>query len=390
MRRETASRPGFAARLAGLYIGLFVFSGIQLPFLPLWMKAKGIDPSLIGLLVAVPSLVRVLGIPFAAREADRRDSLRLAIVVCASASVFAFALVGLSAGTLAIFLSYAFASLLYAPVMPLTETYALKGLSARGRAYGPVRLWGSLAFILSSFAAGALLDIMPARHLIWLLVGASGIVALAGLALLPVSTRGTSPESAEPLRMPRPGLLRDRGFVAALAAASLIQASHAVYYGFSVLQWRGDGLDGGSIAALWAIGVVAEIVLFALSARLKLSSTAFLTIGAVGGLVRWSTMALAPPAAMLPFLQILHALTFGATYLGALTYVMRNAPEGQAAMAQGHLAIAQSVVMAITSAASGPLYASFGAGSYAAMALMAIAGGICARVASRPGAIVPG
>lgn len=217
MRPQSAPRLGFASRLAGLYIGLFVFSGIQLPFLPLWMKAKGIDPSLIGLLVAVPSLVRVLGIPFVAREADRRDSLRLAIIVCACASVAAFALVGMSAGALAIFLTYAFASLVYAPVMPLTETYALKGLSARGRAYGPVRLWGSLAFIVSSFVAGALLDILPTRHLIWLLVGASGIVALASLALLPVSTRSSRPEAP---RLMRAGVLRDRGFIAALAAAS--------------------------------------------------------------------------------------------------------------------------------------------------------------------------
>lgn len=380
MRPRTAPRPGFAPRLAGLYIGLFIFSGVQLPFLPVWMRAKGIDPALIGLLVAVPSLVRVIGIPFAAREADRRDDLRLAIVVCAAASVAAFVLVALSAGTLAIFLTYAFAMLLYAPVMPLTETYALKGLSARGRAYGPVRLWGSFAFIAASFAAGAVLDVLPAQYLIWLLVAASGLVALAALFLLPVSTRTGGPA------MPHfawTGLLRDRGFLAVLAAASLIQASHAVYYGFSVLQWRADGLDGGSIAALWAIGVLAEIVLFAFSGRLKTSPTTLLTIGAFGGLIRWGIMAVNPPAALLPLLQILHALTFGTTYLGALTYVTRHAPEGQAATAQGHLAIAQSVAMALLSALSGVLYANFGAASYAAMALAAVAGGICARIARR-------
>jgi PPP family 3-phenylpropionic acid transporter len=386
MRPQTGPRLGFAPRLAGLYIGLFIFSGIQLPFLPVWMRAKGIDPSLIGLLVAVPSLVRVVGIPFAAREADRRDALRLAIIVCATASVAAFVLVGLSAGTPAIFASYAFASLLYAPVMPLTETYALKGLSARGRAYGPVRLWGSLAFIVSSFAAGAALDVLPARQLIWLLVGASGIVALASVALLPISIQT---RAAEAPRLAQVGLLRDRCFIAVLAAASLIQASHAVYYGFSVLQWRGDGLDGGSSAALWAIGVVAEIVLFAFSGRLNVSSTTLLTVGALGGLVRWGAMALDPPALLLPFLQILHALTFGATYLGALTYVTRHAPDGQAATAQGHLAIALSLAMATASAISGPLYAAFGVRSYAAMALVAVAGGICARIARRSGAPVP-
>ena len=381
MRPDRTPRLGFAPRLAGLYIGLFIFSGVQLPFLPVWMRAKGIDPALIGLLVAVPSLVRVIGIPFAAREADRRDELRLAIIVCAAASVLAFVLVALSAGTLAIFITYAFAMLLYAPVMPLTETYALKGLSARGRAYGPVRLWGSFAFIAASFAAGAALDVLPARHLIWLLVAASGVVALAALLLLPISTRTAT--SATP-HLAKVGPLRDRGFIAVLAAASLIQASHAVYYGFSVLQWRGEGLDGGSIAALWAIGVLAEIVLFAFSGRLNVSPTALLTLGAVGGLARWGVMALNPPAALLPLLQILHALTFGTTYLGALTYVTRHAPEGHAATAQGHLAIAQSITMALMSALSGLLYANFGAASYAAMALAAVAGGICARVAGRP------
>jgi PPP family 3-phenylpropionic acid transporter len=385
MPASPAQGSGFAPRLAALYIALFIFSGVQLPFFPVWLKAKGIDPSLIGLIVAVPSLVRVFGIPFAAREADRRDELRLAIVICACVSVGAYLLVGLSAGALAIFLTYAFASVFYAPVMPLTETYALKGLAARGRAYGPVRLWGSVAFIVASFVTGLAIEVMPAQHLIWILVAASALVAFAGLALMPI---GAEPGAARPSApTARGGLLRDRGFLAVLAAASLIQASHAVYYGFSSLQWRSDGLDGGSIGALWAIGVIAEIVLFAFQGRLTVSPTALLMIGATGALLRWGVMMLDPPAALLPFLQILHGATFGATHLGALTYVARRADEGQAATAQGHLAIALSAAMAAASAVSGPLYAAYGVKSYAAMALAAIAGGVAGRIASRAGAV---
>src|SRR3569623_2837056 len=114
----------FAPRLAALYIARFIFSGVQLPFFPVWLSAKGGDPSLIGLVVAVPSLVRVFGIPFAAREADRRDALRQAILICACISALAYMLVGLSAGALAIFLAYALASVFYAPVLPRPETYA--------------------------------------------------------------------------------------------------------------------------------------------------------------------------------------------------------------------------------------------------------------------------
>ncbi|OYX79955.1 MAG: hypothetical protein B7Y77_01195, partial [Bradyrhizobium sp. 35-63-5] len=145
---------GFAPRLAALYATIFVLSGIQLPFFPVWLKAKGLDAGTIGVVLAVPMLVRVFAIPVATRSADRHDALRAAIVIASMLSVAGYLLVGLAEGAAAILLTFVLASLAVTPVMPLTETYALRGLSARGRAYGPVRLWGSLAFIGGSFGAG--------------------------------------------------------------------------------------------------------------------------------------------------------------------------------------------------------------------------------------------
>lgn len=383
MRPSLAERVGFVPRLAALYVGIFLFSGMQLPFFPVWLKAKAVDPALIGVIVAMPMLARVLAIPFAAREADRRDAVRAAIFIAGWASVLTFVLVGLSAGSADILIAYTFASLVYAPVLPLTEAYALKGLAERGRAYGPVRLWGSAAFVAGNFASGFAVDALSASDLVWLMALALAVVALAGTALQPQSTA-----QAEATAVHGP-LWRDRGFLAVIAAASLIQASHAVYYGFSALQWRSDGLPGGSIAALWSLGVIAEILLFAFSGRLRLTPTSLLLIGAGGGVLRWSAMALDPPALALPFLQLLHALSFGATHLGALTFVARRAGAGQAATAQGHLAIAVSAAMGIAAALSGVLFANFGAASYAAMSLAAIAGGACALIAHRRAAIVP-
>ena len=71
---------------------------------------------------------------------------------------------------------------------------------------------------------------------------------------------------------------------------------------------------------LWALGVLAEIVLFALSARLPAAFTpsVLILIGGAGALVRWIAMALDPPGALLPLLQCLHGLSFGATHLGTL------------------------------------------------------------------------
>jgi PPP family 3-phenylpropionic acid transporter len=381
MRPVSQLEFGFAPRLAALYGAFFIVAGISQPFLPVWLTAKGLDPGTIGVVLAAPMLLRILVIPLATRESDRRDALRAAIVIASGLSVVGYFLLGLAEGVAEILLAYALGSLAFSTVMPLAETYAFKGLSARGRAYGPVRLWGSATFILGTFAAGFALDIIPARHIIWMVVAASVMNALAAFALLPLSTA----HAASATQTPRRSLLRDPAFIAVLAAASLIQASHAVYYGFSAVEWRSAGLDGATVAGLWALGVIAEIVLFALQGRLPplFQPTVLLMIGALGGTLRWGAMALDPPALALPWLQLLHAASFGATHLGALGFVARHAPEGQSATAQGYLAIALGVAMAGAMGLSGLLYAAFGTLAYAAMALAAIAGGACAVVAHR-------
>jgi len=375
-------RPGFATRLAALYAAFFIVAGISQPFFPVWLKAKGLDATTIGIVLAMPQLLRILAIPLVTRAADRRDALREALVVTTSLTIVGYVLVGFAEGAPAILVLYALASLAFTPVMPLAETYAFKGLTARGRAYGPVRLWGSLTYIFGTFLAGFATDAIPARHLIWLIAGASVLNALTACWLPPLSTPVPSASAEQSARKP---LLRDPAFLAVLAAASLIQASHAVFYGFSALEWRGAGLDGTIVAALWGLGVLAEIVLFAFSGRLPpfFQPIALMMIGAAGATLRWGVMALDPPTLALPFLQLLHALSFGATHLGTLTYVARTTPHGQSATAQGYLAIALGAVMAGAMGLSGVLYAAFGVRAYAAMALAAIVGGTCALVAQR-------
>jgi MFS transporter, PPP family, 3-phenylpropionic acid transporter len=212
-------------------------------------------------------------------------------------------------------------------------------------------------------------------------VAAVIVTAAAGLALAPLAPREASTR-AKPTSSART-LLRDPAFLAAAAAASLIQASHAVYYGFSALAWQAAGLDGVAIGALWALAVVAEIVLFAISARLSLAPAMLLTAGAAGAAVRWAAMALDPPTALLPPLQCLHALSFGATHLGALGCVARAAPAELGATAQGYLAVALGLVMAAAMGISGVLYARSESLAYGAMALAAVLGGLFALAAGR-------
>ena len=374
----------FAPRLAVFFAASFVAFGIQLPFFPLWLGAKGLDARLIGLALAIPMIVRVFAIPFVARTADRREALRATLIVASVATVIGYTLVGFAEGPVAIIATCALVAVASTPIIPLSDAYALKGLAARGMSYGPVRLWGSAAFIVGTFGAGFAIDSIAARDLIWLIVAGAVVTALAAFALAPL---GLGEPKAQPhgTKTASALLWRDPAFVAVVAASSLIQASHAVYYAFSTLEWTAAGLDGKIVAALWALGVVAEIALFALSGRFPrwLGPTMLLMIGGAGGALRWTIMALDPPLAALPALQCMHALSFCAAHLGALGFVSRAAPPGMAATAQGYLSIAMGAVMAASMGLSGVLYANFGSRAYAAMALSALAGGVCAFAAHR-------
>ncbi|MFX8988292.1 MFS transporter, partial [Acinetobacter baumannii] len=66
-------------------------------------------------------------------------------------------------------------------------------------------------------------------------------------------------------RLPR--YMRDSVLMAARASAAIMQASHAMVYSFSSLYWQARGFSGGEVGAFWAIGVVAEILMFFVSGR---------------------------------------------------------------------------------------------------------------------------
>jgi PPP family 3-phenylpropionic acid transporter len=373
---------GFSSRLAAFYAAMFVFAGIVMPFFPVWLQAKGLDSRATGIVLAVPMLMRLISVPWIARLADRRSAFRAALIAASVGSALAYVLLSQAAGFVPILLAVALASVATAPALPLTDAYALKGLGLRGRAYGPVRLWGSVAFVAANLGAGLVVDRIAPIHIIWLLVAALVMVAGVSLALRPLASEISATEE---FGVPNRKLLLSPGFWTITAAAGLIQASHAVYYGFSVLDWRTKGLDATFIGGLWGLAVAAEIVLFAVSARLpkRLSPLGLVGLGACGACARWGAMSFDPPLALLPLLQLLHAFSFGATHLGSVQLLARIAPERQFATAQGDFATVLALVMAGAMALSGVLYADLGGRAYAAMALAAALGGAFVLLARR-------
>jgi MFS transporter, PPP family, 3-phenylpropionic acid transporter len=176
-------------------------------------------------------------------------------------------------------------------------------------------------------------------------------------------------------------LLRDRGFFAIIVASALIQSSHSAYYIFASIAWQQAGFGGLTIAGLWALGVLAEIVLFALSPRFTLQPSVLVVISALCAVVRWVITAQDPPIAILAVVQLLHGLTFGLTQVGIMGLMVRHVPGHVMARGQGYLAACSGVVAGLTSIVSGMVYAQFGQGVYYMMAAMAASGALVMSLA---------
>jgi PPP family 3-phenylpropionic acid transporter len=362
----------FAVRLALFYSASFAVIGTHLPFFPVWLKAVGIDAGWIGLICAVPAVTRFTTLPIVTGLAERHQGLRAAMILAAFATAAGFALLGAQHQPWAVLLLYIVTSCSRTPLLPLTDAYALRGVARYGLDYGPLRLWGSVAFIVGALACGLLVDVIAARELIWIIAALAALSALTSLSLQPLAETPRKAAAATGGKR----LLRDVSFLAIILSAALIQCSHVAYYTFASINWQAQGFGGLTIAGLWALGVVAEIVVFAISPRLSLHPSWLVVIGGVSAVARWSVTAQEPQAVVLALIQLGHGLTYGLTQVGVMNLLVHHVPTHQMARGQGYYAATNGLLASTTSIVSGAIYARYGEGLYYVMAAMAGTGAL--------------
>ncbi|MCJ7788086.1 MAG: MFS transporter, partial [Methyloceanibacter sp.] len=260
-----------AWRLAFLYAALFLVVGIYLPYLPVWLKWRDLGVNEIAVLLATPLFARILFTPVISFAADRLGDRRVILIALAWGSLLSFLLLWAADGFWQMFLATLLLAINWTAIMPLTETVSMTGIRNGVLDYGRVRLWGSLSFIVASLGTGLVIGESGPQVVLPLLVAASVLMVL-GTHLLPRAPTGpchTAPSVLERLKLADAfTLARSPLFLLFLAAASLIQASHALIYTFGTLHWQTQGFPSGAIGGLWSLGVIAEIVLFAASGRI--------------------------------------------------------------------------------------------------------------------------
>ena len=359
----------FAVGLAAFYASLFGLVGTHLPFFPVWLKAVGIDAAWIGIITALPSISRFTALPFVTSLAERRKAVRQAIMITALATAIGLVVIGTQHQAPVLFVIYAATCCVWTPMTPLTDAYALRGVRRYGLDYGPLRLWGSAAFVAGALACGLLVDVIAAKHLIWVIAAIAVLSALVSLGLKPLD----APKAAATDVHGDSRLLRDAGFLAIIASSALVQGSHAAYYTFASITWQQAGYGGLTIAGLWVLGVIAEIVVFALSPRFRLPFALLVIIAALSACLRWVITAQSPPIAVLAVVQLAHGLSFGLTQVGTMGLLAQRVPGHVMARGQGYLVACSGIVTSSASIASGAIYSQYGERVYYLMAAMALA-----------------
>lgn len=358
-----------AARHALPYATQFFGFGVILPFLPAVLAARGLDAAEVAIVLAVGSATRLVAGPAVGRVADALGAPRLVLAVVSA--VAALAAMGFlwAAGFVLLLAVHAALSAATAPVMPLTDALTIAAARREGFDYGRVRAAGSIAFIAAALLAGQAVAGFGADAAIALMALGFAGTAVAALLLPAAAPRPAGPRGLAGFLAP----LRIPAFRRLLLVSALIQGSHAFYYAFGTLHWQAAGLGEGLIGALWATGVVAEIVLFLWGRGVvaRLGPIGLCVAAGVAGVLRWGATALTTDPLLLFPLQVLHAATFGAQHLATMQVLGRVVPPAQAGTAQAlHASLGAGLAIGVLTLASGPLFGAFGGGGYWAMAAL--------------------
>ncbi|MBU2712477.1 MFS transporter [Zooshikella harenae] len=319
--------------LASVYGWYFVILGILVPYWAPYLQSQGFSPSEIGILLAILMATKIIAPLVWGLLADYLFCSLKLIRLGTLCSVLAFAGVFWADDFWLMALVMAGFSFFWNAVLPLFEVITLRFLQGQTQFYSRIRLWGSIGFIIAVLGVGSLLDYVSLDWVPWVCWSAFWGLWLVSLTLpKPVKTKAEQASSSAKAQrfLLRPIL----GFFIVVA---LVQLAHGPYYTFFSIHLQDHGYNHTAIGALWALGVLAEIILFLFMHQLlpKLGIRGCLVLGLLGAVLRWLVIGWWVDNLMLiTMAQLLHALSFGACHAASIEFVHRHFPEGLAGRGQ--------------------------------------------------------
>ena len=296
------------------------------------------------MILALPIVVRIVAVAPLMALADRGIGPRRLITGACCAVALVYVALLRAEGFVLLGALVVLMALAHAPIIPAADLVTIQAIRRDRRLdYGRIRLWGSIAFLAASIGGGYILGALPADAVIWLLLGLAVTAMATAWLVVPDGMAANADPDA-----PRPAGGREHlplSLWYVIGAAACTQASHAALYAFGSIHWRDLGFSSATIGWLWAVGVVAEILVFAaLGKSVGRGTAAFglILAGAGTAALRFAALAADPGLPATFALQMLHGLTFGATHLGAMAALALLAPEAARGRAQGVMSVSPS------------------------------------------------
>jgi PPP family 3-phenylpropionic acid transporter len=309
-------------RLSGFYFFHFALLGGLLPYWPLYLQNAGYDPLEIGWIMAILPATRIVSPGLWGWLADRGGRTLSLIRWAAFLALLAVGGMFGADGFFRLAAVMATFSFFWSATLPLFETVTLGHLRRTTSRYSQIRLWGSIGFIITVWAVGESLD------------GPLAIACLPQLLALLSAGLWLVTLMVPPVAVPHPdeghgslaAILRRGEVLAFFLVSVLLQMAHGPYYVFFSVYLESHGFSGGETGKLWALGVLAEIVLFAglhrIFDRTGLRGVFLASIAL--SVVRWLLIAWGIRHFLLILLaQILHAASFGSVHAASIQLVHR-------------------------------------------------------------------
>jgi PPP family 3-phenylpropionic acid transporter len=391
MRGNPDARQG-AIALHGFYFLYYGLQGVSIPFLPLWFASRGLDPAMIGVIVATSFLPKILSTPVVAHVADQTGRAHALIASALAASLVLFICYPFMHGAGWLLGITLLLNAVFPAVLPLMDRMAIASGRAQGNSYTVMRACGSLGFAVVTLAGGYLIKTFDADWVMWLSILLI-VACLACVRLLPRAGRPASgetlgrhasveaprrPASGEtlgrPVRLPMLEVVRNRPLLMCIGAASLVQASNGFLYSYSTLYWTASGLSTAVISMLWVVGVISEVLFFFLAPKIlaRIGAQWLILASAVMTAIRWAGLSATTDPAQMAALQVLQCFTLAGNNAAIIWYITRHVPAACKTSAIALYALLSGGVFMFASIQlGGALYRSYAPAGFMTMAACA-------------------
>jgi len=306
-------------RLSGYYFLFFVTVGIYMPYWSLYLRSINFNAEQIGILSAIVVGTKIFSTYLWGWVVDHAGQRMRVIKFASLFSALTFIAVLFVKDFWALaFIMFLFA-IFWSASLPQIEAATLSYLGESSHAYTIIRLWGSVGFIMIVWGLGIVFESLSISYVPLIL-----LVSMALVWLLTLSIPDTPPEPHDESQESLKVILSKPRVIALLLACFLMLASHGPYYTFYSIYLEDHGYSSSFIGQMWALGVVAEVVLFLFMHRLIVVSglRKLFLLSLFLASTRWLLIAFFVDNLLLLCLaQLLHAATFGICHAVAIQYI---------------------------------------------------------------------